>query len=61
MTSALGNVASLPAPLAWYGDRIARRPDRDRRTVLGHALLSYLFGTVVIAVATNPVTGPGQS
>jgi uncharacterized membrane protein len=32
-----------------------------RRTALGHALLSYLFGTVVIAVAINLVTNLGQS
>jgi uncharacterized membrane protein len=32
-----------------------------RKVVLGHALLSYLFGTVVIAVAINLVTGLGQS
>jgi uncharacterized membrane protein len=31
-----------------------------RRTALGHALLSYLFGTVVIAVAINLVTNIGQ-
>jgi uncharacterized membrane protein len=32
-----------------------------RNTALGHALLSYLFGTVVIAVAINLVTNLGQS
>jgi uncharacterized membrane protein len=32
-----------------------------RKTALGHALLSYLFGTVVIAVAINLVTNLGQS
>jgi uncharacterized membrane protein len=31
-----------------------------RKTALGHALLSYLFGTVVIAVAVNLVTNLGQ-
>ena len=31
-----------------------------RKTALGHALLSYLFGTVVIAVAINLVTNLGQ-
>jgi uncharacterized membrane protein len=31
-----------------------------RRVALGHALLSYLFGTVVIAVAVNLVTNLGQ-
>ena len=31
-----------------------------RRTVLRHALLSYLFGTVVIAVGVNLVTNLGQ-
>lgn len=34
---------------------------RIRRVCLGHALLSYLFGTVVIAVAVNLVTNLGQS
>jgi uncharacterized membrane protein len=32
-----------------------------RKTALVHALLSYLFGTVVIAVAVNLVTNLGQS
>jgi uncharacterized membrane protein len=32
-----------------------------RRTALGHALLSYLFGTVVIAAAINLVADLGQS
>jgi uncharacterized membrane protein len=32
-----------------------------RKIGLGHALLSYLFGTVVIAVAVNLVTNLGQS
>ncbi|NKY38080.1 DUF1345 domain-containing protein [Cellulomonas septica] len=34
---------------------------RIRKVGLGHALLSYLFGTVVIAVAVNLVTNLGQS
>jgi uncharacterized membrane protein len=34
---------------------------RIRRVVLGHALLSYAFGTGVLAVALNLVTGLGQS
>jgi uncharacterized membrane protein len=32
-----------------------------RKVALGHALLSYLFGTVVLAVAVNLVTNLGQS
>jgi len=32
-----------------------------RKVALGHALLSYLFGTVVFAVAINLVTNLGQS
>jgi uncharacterized membrane protein len=32
-----------------------------RRKALPHALLSYLFGTVLIAVAINLVTNLGQS
>jgi uncharacterized membrane protein len=32
-----------------------------RKVALGHALMSYLFGTVVIAVAVNLVTNLGQS
>ena len=31
-----------------------------RKIAMGHALLSYLFGTVVIAVAVNLVTDLGQ-
>jgi uncharacterized membrane protein len=34
---------------------------RVRKVALGHALLSYLFGTVVFAVAINLVTNLGQS
>ena len=34
---------------------------RIRRVGLGHGLMSYLFGTVVIAVAVNLVTNLGQS
>jgi uncharacterized membrane protein len=32
-----------------------------RKVALGHALLSFLFGTIVIAVAVNLVTNLGQS
>lgn len=32
-----------------------------RRVALGHTLLSYLFGTVILAVAVNLVTNLGQS
>ncbi|MEW2143331.1 DUF1345 domain-containing protein [Micromonospora vinacea] len=35
--------------------------NRMRRIALGHALLSYTFGTGVLAVAVNLVTGLGQS
>ncbi|MDH6465742.1 putative membrane protein [Micromonospora sp. A200] len=34
---------------------------RVRKTALGHALLSYLFGTVILAAAVNLVTGLGES
>jgi uncharacterized membrane protein len=33
---------------------------RVRKTVLGHALLSYVFGTGIVAVAINLVTNLGQ-
>jgi uncharacterized membrane protein len=33
---------------------------RIRRVALGHALLSYAFGTGVLAVAINLVTNLGQ-
>jgi uncharacterized membrane protein len=33
---------------------------RVRAVALGHALLSYLFGTIVVAVAVNLVTNLGQ-
>ena len=32
-----------------------------RKTALGHALLSYGFGTIIIAVAINLITNLGQS
>lgn len=32
-----------------------------RKTALGHALLSYGFGTIIIAVAINVITSLGQS
>jgi uncharacterized membrane protein len=34
---------------------------RVRTVALGHALMSYLFGTILIAVAVNLVTNLGQS
>ncbi len=34
---------------------------RIRKIALGHALLSYLFGTVVIAVGVELVSNLGQS
>ncbi|GAB5079053.1 DUF1345 domain-containing protein [Arthrobacter sp. AD-310] len=33
----------------------------SRRITLGHALLSYFFGTFVVAVAINLVVSLGQS
>jgi uncharacterized membrane protein len=33
---------------------------RIRRVLLGHSLLSYAFGTGVLAVAVNLVTNLGQ-
>ncbi|WP_029432269.1 DUF1345 domain-containing protein [Blastococcus sp. URHD0036] len=46
---------SFAAPDTQLADRSVRK------VALGHALLSYLFGTVVIAVAVNLVTNLGQS
>lgn len=46
---------SFAAPDTQLADRSIRK------VALGHALLSYLFGTVVIAVAVNLVTNLGQS
>jgi uncharacterized membrane protein len=33
---------------------------RVRKITLGHGLLSYVFGTVILAVAINLVTNLGQ-
>jgi uncharacterized membrane protein len=33
------------------------RDPRIRRTVLGHALLSYLFGMVIVAGTVSLITG----
>jgi uncharacterized membrane protein len=44
-----------------FGTPETELTDRDlRKTALGHALLSYLFGTGVVAVAVNLVTNLGQ-
>ena len=39
---------------------IAPTSSRVRKTALGHALLSYVFGTGIVAVAINLVTNLGQ-
>jgi len=40
--------------------RRAERPDDRAVSERGHALLSYAFGTVVLAVAINLVANLGQ-
>ena len=49
LSAGLASVAGLPEMAVLVG-----------WAVLGHALLSYLFGTVAIAVAVKLVTGLGQ-
>jgi uncharacterized membrane protein len=41
--------------------KIVKTATDVRRKALAHALLSYVFGTVLIAVAINLITSIGQS
>ena len=47
--------------MAFAPSETAPTSTRVRKVALGHALLSYLFGTVVVAVAVNLVTNLGSS
>lgn len=47
--------------MSYAAPEVAPTSTATRRRALPHALLSYLFGTVLIAVAINLVTNLGQS
>lgn len=47
--------------MAYSGPEPEPRSSTVRKVVLAHAILSYLFGTGVLAVAINLVTNLGQS
>jgi uncharacterized membrane protein len=47
--------------MAYNANNVDESSTPSRRIALGHALLAYLFGTVVVAVAINLVTSLAQS
>jgi len=46
--------------MAYNAGNITQSSTPSRRIALGHALLSYFFGTFVVAVAINLITGLAQ-
>lgn len=46
--------------MAYNAGNITQSSTPSRRVALGHALLSYFFGTFVVAVAINLITGLAQ-
>jgi uncharacterized membrane protein len=46
--------------MAYSASNITQSSTPSRRIALGHALLSYFFGTFVVAVAINLITGLAQ-
>jgi uncharacterized membrane protein len=47
--------------MAYSANNITQSSTPSRRIAMGHALLSYFFGTFVVAVAINLITGLTQS
>lgn len=47
--------------MAYSASNITQSSTPSRRIAMGHALLSYFFGTFVVAVAINLITGLTQS
>lgn len=52
--------ASFSIGMAYSAADISRSSTLSRRIAMGHALLSYFFGTFVVAVAINLITGLTQ-
>ena len=53
--------AAFSIGMAYNASNVNESSTPSRRIALGHALLSYFFGTFVVAVAINLVTSLGQS
>lgn len=52
--------AAFSIGMAYSASSITQSSTPSRRVAMGHALLSYFFGTFVVAVAINLVTGLTQ-
>jgi len=46
--------------MAYSASNITQSSTPSRRIAMGHALLSYFFGTFVVAVSINLITGLTQ-
>ncbi|MCU1424263.1 MAG: putative rane protein [Microbacteriaceae bacterium] len=53
--------AAFSIGMAYNANNVDESSTPSRRIALGHGLLAYLFGTVVVAVAINLVTSLAQS
>jgi uncharacterized membrane protein len=53
--------AAFSIGMAYNANNVDESSTPARRIALGHALLAYLFGTIVVAVAINLVTSLAQS
>jgi uncharacterized membrane protein len=53
--------AAFSIGMAYNASNVNESSTPSRRIALGHALLSYFFGTFVVAVAINLVTSLGRS
>jgi uncharacterized membrane protein len=53
--------AAFSIGMAYNADNIDESSTPSRRIALGHGLLAYLYGTIVVAVAINLVTSLAQS
>jgi uncharacterized membrane protein len=52
--------AAFSIGMAYNASNITQSSTASRRIAMGHALLSYFFGTFVVAVAINLITGLTQ-
>ena len=53
--------AAFSIGMAYNANNVDESSTPSRRIALGHALLAYFFGTIVVAVAINLVTSLAQS
>lgn len=54
------DVTAFAIGMAYSASNITQSSTPSRRIAMGHALLSYFFGTFVVAVAINLITGLTQ-